>query len=92
MGRYTAPVRRRPSGSLFARMVKQHEKRVLHCRNLKDAVCILDQELTSVLTRTLAPTTFPQDNVPRNKVRPLISKNRRSTNSTTDAMPDSCPF
>ena len=44
---------------MFARMARHHEKRWLHCYNLKDVACILDQVLTfrsnpSVRTRTLA--------------------------------------
>ena len=51
--RYSAPTHRKPADKLFARMARRREKRLLHFRNLKDAVCILDQDLTLVLTRRL---------------------------------------
>ena len=43
---YSVPMHHQPSDKMFARVVKQYEKRLLPCFNLKDVVVILDQEMT----------------------------------------------
>ena len=63
-----------PPGKLFARMAKHHEKRLSRSHNLEDIACILDQELTPVLTRWLEPTTLSGDKLLAQQVSTLKLK------------------
>ena len=48
---------------MFARMARRREKRLLRCRNLEDAVCSLDRDFATFLTRRLELEPWRQDKV-----------------------------
>ena len=61
--RYSAPMHHQQAGGLFARMSRRHEKRLLHCHNLKDVACILDQEMPFRSNQLVRTRTLAQDKV-----------------------------